>query len=228
MTLKINSRKLPSFHTMACTAGLVLGLAMAGCGGPEQAAKLTPATVTPKVKKEKTETVAVSAVTAEVSPATQPTKILDADASPEQVCELFMKHLNAGERVKAERLLTAVALSTTAKAGLYLQPIGGQNAKVVINPAVYATGKKKLAQVDCQVSDIENGKTVTDDLTWVIRKSNSGWRILGFMLKDESGNNDFLSFENLRDVDAILQMSSASSTAPTTRAARLSSAESTR
>ena len=228
MTLKINFCRFLSLPTLACCAVIIFGLATIGCGGPEQAASVTPANVTPKVKKEKTETVAVSTVTAEVSPATQPSKILDVDASPEQVCELFMKHLNAGERIKAERLLTAVALSTTAKAGLYLQPIGGQNAQVVINPAVYATGKKKLAQVDCKVSDIEDGKTVTDDLTWVIRKSNSGWRILGFMLKDESGANDFLSFENMRDVDAILQMSSTTPTPPSAREARVSSNDSLR
>jgi len=47
----------------------------------------------------------------------------------------------------------------------------------------------------------------------LVRKSKSGWRILGFMLRDDNGVEDFLSFENVRDVDSILQMSQTSSTA---------------
>ena len=100
--------------------------------------------------------------------------------------------------------------STTAKAGLYLQPIGGKDAKVKIKQAVYATDKQRLAQVECVITEVEDGKEISDELTWLVRKSKSGWRILGFMLRDDNGVEDFLSFENVRDVDSILQMSQAS------------------
>ena len=143
------------------------------------------------------------------SPAKNPMKLPEVDASPESVCEIFMQHLNSGDRVKAERLLSSTALSTTAKAGLYLQPIGGKNAKVKIESAVYATDKQRLAQVECVITEVEHGEEISDQLTWLVRKSKTGWRVLGFMLRDDDGVEDFLSFENVRDVDAILQMSQA-------------------
>jgi hypothetical protein len=180
-----------------------------GCGSSEPVASESPATVTPSVSTQKTETVTVASESQVTSPATSSVKLPEVDASPESVCEIFMQYLNRGERVKAERLLSSTALSTTAKAGLYLQPIGGKDAKVKINRAVYATDKQQLAQVECVITEVEDGEEITDELTWLVRKSKSGWRILGFMLRDDEGVEDFLSFENVRDVDAILQMSQA-------------------
>ncbi len=196
------------FPALPGTLGVLLAvMSVTGCGSSEPVATEMPVSVAPDVAGEKTKTVTAANESQAVSPAQSRVKLPDVDASPEKVCEMFMQHLNSGQRVKAERLLTSTALATTAKAGLYLQPIGGQDSKVTIKPAVYATNKQRLAQVQCIVEDVENGKQVSDDLTWVIRKSKSGWRILGFMLTGDNGVEDFLSFENVRDVDAILQMS---------------------
>ncbi len=185
----------------------IMVIGFAGCGPTEPVATENPATVTPNVAEQKTETVTAANESQVASPATDSVKLPEVDASPESVCEMFMQHLNRGERVKAERLLSSTALSTTAKAGLYLQPIGGKDAQVKINRAVYATDKQQLAQVQCDVTEVEDGETITDELTWLVRKTKSGWRILGFMLRGDDGVEDFLSFENVRDVDAILQMS---------------------
>ena len=187
-----------------------VGITTAGCGSSETAAIENTSVVTPSTFVEKTKTVTAANESQATSPAKSQLSLPEVDASPEKVCEMFMQHLNSGDRVKAERLLTSTALSTTAKAGLYLQPIGGPNATVTIKSAVYATDKQKLAQVDCVVADVEDGKEVSDELTWIIRKSKSGWRVLGFVLRGENGIEDFLSFENARDVDAILQMSEVS------------------
>ena len=184
------------------------GISTFGCGSTEPPVAVeNPATVTPKVAAKKTETVIAVNESQVESPAKNPLKLPEVDASPESVCEIFVRHLNRGDRVKAERLLSSTALSTTAKAGLYLQPIGGKDAKVKIKQAVYATDKQRLAQVECVITEVEDGKEISDELTWLVRKSKSGWRILGFMLRDDNGVEDFLSFENVRDVDAILQMS---------------------
>ncbi len=209
---------LPQSLVRPSIALLLLGTVWAvisttGCGSTEPVATENPANVTPKVSATKTETVTAAnesqLPTPVKNPATKPAKLPEVDASPESVCEIFMQHLNRGDRVKAERLLSSTALSTTAKAGLYLQPIGGKNAKVKIKPAVYATNKQRLAQVECVITEVDEGNEVSDELTWLVRKSKSGWRILGFMLRDADGVEDFLSFENVRDVDAILQMSQA-------------------
>jgi len=170
-------------------------------------AEKTPPAQQPAPTQEVTTSVAVSATKTEVSPAVQIPKLPAADASPETVCELFMKYLNSGDRVKAERLLTSVAFDTTAKAGLYLQPMGSPEAKVTILPAIYVTNKQQLAHVNCTITEIEDGKPVKDELTWMVRKSKSGWRIFGMLLTLEEGHQDFLSLENVQDVDAILQMS---------------------
>ena len=199
-----------SFQQRFCLALLVAAstvIATTGCGTSEPVAIENPIVVTPKVTAKKTETVTAVNESRVASPAKKPVKLPEVDASPERVCEIFMQYLNSGDRVKAERLLSSTALSTTAKAGLYLQPIGGKDAKVKIKDAVYATDKQRLAQVECVITEVEDGKEISDELTWLVRKSKSGWRILGFMLRDDNGVEDFLSFENVRDVDAILQMS---------------------
>lgn len=203
-----------SFQLNTCLVLLAVvstAIATTGCGSAEPVAAIeNPATVTPDVTEKKTATVTAANQSQVESPAKTPVKLPEVDASPESVCEVFMQYLNSGDRVKAERLLSSTALSTTAKAGLYLQPIGGKDAKVKIKNAVYATNKQRLAQVECVITETEGGKEITDQLTWLVRKSKSGWRILGFMLRDDDGVEDFLSFENVRDVDSILQMSQAS------------------
>ena len=199
---------------LICVATVALTSLAVGCGDsvPVQVSQTeADAPVeTAAVVKEETTSVAVSATKTEVSPAVQETKLPDADASPEAVCQLFMKYLNSGDRVKAERLLTSVAFDTTAKAGLYLQPMGSADAKVEISPAFYVTNKQQLAHVVCTITEIENGNPIKDELTWMVRKSKSGWRIFGMLLTLEKGQQDFLSLENAQDVDAILQMSGGS------------------
>lgn len=193
------------------TVGMAVIATVTGCGEttPSETAENVPAPAeaAAAVDKDVTTSVAVSATKSEVSPAKQEAKLPAADASPETVCQMFMKYLNSGDRVKAERLLTSVAFDTTAKAGLYLQPMGSPDAKVTISPAVYVTNKQQLAHVDCMIAEVENGKTIRDQLTWMVRKSKSGWRIFGMLLTLEGGQQDFLSLENVQDVDAILQMS---------------------
>lgn len=169
---------------------------------------------------EVTTSVEVSAVKTEISPAKQELETLDADASPEVVCRLFMKYLNSGNRIKAERLLTSVAFDTTAKAGLYLQPMGSPSADVEIGPAIYVTDKQQLAHVDCTITERVDGAVIEDKLTWMVRKSQSGWRIFGMVLTMKEGHQDFLSLENPQDVDTILQISGEDATTDSTRVAQ--------
>ena len=194
-TATMNKQLLSHSSFQYCTCLVLLAIiATTGCGSTEPVEAIEkPATVTPNVAQKKTETVIAANEPQVASPATNPVKLPEVDASPESVCEIFMQYLNSGDRVKAERLLSSTALSTTAKAGLYLQPIGGKNAKVKIKDAVYATNKQRLAQVECVITEVEDGKELTDQLTWLVRKSKSGWRILGFMLRDDDGVEDFLS-----------------------------------
>lgn len=193
-----------------------------GCGSATDVEIADASVEVPEVTASATEvttSVEVSAVKSEVSPAKQDLKTLDADASPEDVCRLFMKYLNSGNRIKAERLLTSVAFDTTAKAGLYLQPMGSADAKVEIGPAFYVTDKQQLAHVDCTITERVDGTVIEDKLTWMVRKSQSGWRIFGMVLTMGEGHQDFLSLENAQDVDTILQISGENTAAESTRVA---------
>ena len=204
------TRRFNRLSIVAAALVAALGLTV-GCGDsvPVEVSKtedLQPE-ISTAITAEVTTSVAVAKTKSEVSPAKQVPKLPDADASPEAVCQLFMKYLNSGDRVKAERLLTSVAFDTTAKAGLYLQPMGSADAEVSISPAIYVTNKQKLAHVECKITEIEDGEPVSEQLTWMVRKSKSGWRIFGMLLTFDEGQQDFLSLENVQDVDAILQMS---------------------
>lgn len=122
-----------------------------------------------------------------------------ADATAAQVCQRFMMLLQQGERTLAEELLTRQALATTGKLDLELEAMGGSNAKVSVGEAMYATDRAKLAQVPCTIR--ETGSS-DQEITWLMRRLNSGWRISGLIVSSPRGP-ELLSLENHRDVATI-------------------------
>lgn len=188
----------------AVCAGLValsmLGL-FAGCGG-ETAAPSTeqkPADKTAAVR-----TVPAAPAESEVSPAVDLDSELGPDASPEDVCRRFLKCLQVGERGAAEKLLTQRALTTTKRADLNLESPGGPEASFSVGAPRYATNKRELATVDCVVTEELHGQKMESTISWLLRSEPAGWRICGMILDMESNASlDFLSFENVADVERI-------------------------
>lgn len=143
------------------------------------------------------------------SPA-EASKEVATDSTPDGACRKFMKLLQAGNRISAENLLTRTALTVTTGAGLQLEPMGGPTSIFKVNEVLYATNKKKLAQVECTIVDNIDGESFEMGLAWLVRKHSAGWRISGVMLELEPGKTkDLLSFENVRDVNKIKALAGA-------------------
>lgn len=145
------------------------------------------------------------------SPAVESNALPGPEATPEFVCDRFMKLLQSGNRTGAENLFTRTALTTTTKAGLKLEPMGGPTSTYRVADARYATSRKKLAQVDCFISDTdENGETYEMEVTWQLHKLSTGFRISGVMLQlGEGSAKDLLSLENSFDVARLQSLAGA-------------------
>lgn len=148
-----------------------------------------------------TNSVAVAKTTNLASPATSANLDNDSNSTPDQVCQRFLNQLQSGNRIGAENLLTRTALTTTGKAGLKLEPMGGPNSTYRVGEVRYATNKQKLAHVDTYVIDQVDGQPFEMEVTWQLHKHGAGWRISGVMLELEEGKaKDLLSLENKYDV----------------------------
>lgn len=173
----------------------------AGCGAE------TPAPSNEQKPAEKTaavRTVPAAPAESEVSPAIDLNSELGPDASPEEICRRFLQCLQVGERGAAEKLLTQRALTTTKRADLNLESPGGANATFSVRTPRYATNKRELATVDCVVTEELHGQKMESTISWLLRSEPAGWRICGMILDMESGTSlDFLSFENVADVERI-------------------------
>jgi len=119
------------------------------------------------------------------------------ETDPAEVCRRFLQFTQAGQKSKAERLLTKTALRTTLAAGLELEPMGGPHCTFDVRQASFATTQSKVAQVSCEVT--EPGADPAR-VTWMLRKQDTRWRISGLIVESETGQRDLLSFENPRDV----------------------------
>jgi hypothetical protein len=187
------------------SAGLLLS---SGCGGTNVSETAEPTSTSGDNSTQVTASNATNSVPATKSNnSTSPASVdsaSDPDASPEQVCQRFMKLMRSGNRIAAENLLTRTALTVTTQAGLQLEPMGGPTAVYKVGAVKYATNKQRLAQVECSIVDNVEGEEYEMNVTWLVRKQSLGWRISGVMLELESGQvPDLLSFENIQDVNRI-------------------------
>ena len=203
--------KCRSYFMLLLSALAILGCVMLfGCGGStEDAPPPAPAAETDETASQQAEppttTVAVTQVDAVESPA-KVTTLPPTDASPHEVCRLFVQYLANGNRAMAEQLLTSAAFHVTSQAELQLQPVGSSAATYDLSPARFATSKEKLCQVVCQIYDSIDGKKVESEITWICRRQKTGWRISGMIVPaEEEEGIDLLSFENVADVERIKQ-----------------------
>lgn len=189
------------FSVLAVLLASSLIALLAGCGqSPAPSAE---------DKKSSDKTAAIRTVPetpqeSESSPAVDLNSDLAVDAGPEEVCQRFLQCLQAGERRAAEKLLTQRALTATKRADLNLESPGGPQARFSVEGARYATNKRELATVDCRVTEELYGQKVESSISWLLRSEPAGWRICGMILDlEEGGSLDFLSFENVADVERI-------------------------
>ena len=125
-------------------------------------------------------------------------------SSPEDVCRSFIKDLQKGEVLRAEKLLTQKSITNTRRFELNFGPKVGPGASYYVGTAQYATSKQKIAFVPCQVS---NSTEEQDSFSMMLRRNATGWKIAGLLFKpDGESVNDLLSFENPDDVVQLRDM----------------------
>ncbi|MCH2182599.1 MAG: hypothetical protein MK108_11390 [Mariniblastus sp.] len=196
----------PSTRTWAWLP-LVAAAMVIGCHdgqGEGSLSQVDPAEPTTRAADEQeTTTVAVTPGDVDQSPAAT-VQLPPRETAPETICQLFVRYLSVGNRSMAEQMLTPAALTTTSRAQLQLEPVGGKNAKYEMQSPRYATNKKKLCQVDCCIKDEMDDQTVETEITWICRLQKDGWRIAGMMVEVTPDQpKDYLSFENVDDVTRI-------------------------
>lgn len=172
---------------------------LCGCGQPATTEQTKPVDKTAAIR-----TIPDSPLGSGSSPAVDLNAELPPDVGPEEVCQRFLQCLQAGERRAAEKLLTQRALTATKRAELNLESPGSPQAKFSVEQARYSTNKRELATVDCRVTEELYGQKVDSMVSWLLRSEPAGWRICGMILDLEEGDSlDFLSFENVADVERI-------------------------
>jgi len=185
--------KQPLATTIALIA-LLLAPVFSGCTQPV-ADNSSSETQDPSAQAD-----AGSSAVPEKDIATQPNTLPDSDSTATEVCERFLSLLAQDERTLAEQLLTRRALKLTVEVGLELEAMGGIDANVEVGDAMYATSRAKVAQVPCTVTEKDGSKQT---LTWMMRRSESGWRISGLIINNDK-TPEFLSLENKADVASIM------------------------
>jgi hypothetical protein len=182
--------------------GVIVGLSF-GCSSEKIGqTNIDPSLLEPSSSPAGTpQIVPASAAVDAHSPAKNGASEID-DFDPLQVCQRFMELLQSGNRLGAENFLTKKALVLTGKAGLVLEPIVSQNAPFVLAQPAFNNLKNEVAYIDCQVDDDSQGSGATQ-LTWILKKQTSSWRISGLMIPTEKkgGGARMVSLENAQDVE---------------------------
>jgi len=139
--------------------------------------------------------------TAENSPAWQSQDQVNA-STPEGVCSQFLDALKSGDWRSAIHHLTTQATYEVRRADMELQPPGGLAAKYSIGETLYTDIRQQGAHVEFFV-DVDDESPYK--LYWVLKNTQSGWKISGMMMENERDVPELLSFESRTDVQAIAE-----------------------
>lgn len=140
--------------------------------------------------------------TDEASPVSENLALPGIAASPVDVCKRFLQELNRENPDQFGLLLTPAALTVANRMKFDLPPVAQANAKFKFGDARYASIRQQICFVDCQLEEQTDSEQTT--ITWMMRKSNSGWRVAGMLVpgNDDSLSN-LLSFESKIDLAQI-------------------------
>lgn len=129
-------------------------------------------------------------------------KVPPLEAGPEVVVTTFLDSLRAGDDATAEALLTERARIETEKANLKVEPPGTPNARYQVGTVQYLTVNNDGAHVASIWEDTyADGTTEQYNVTWVLRKQEDGWRIVGLATQPRPDATEiFLNFENPADM----------------------------
>lgn len=128
---------------------------------------------------------------------------LPADAkTPDLAVKTFLEAVRKGDHEKATLMLTPTARIETAKHELSVAPPGSATAKFTVGQVEYVTPEKDGAHVASTWTDFDlEGKPNADNIVWVLRMEDEGWRIAGMAVKIFEGELPLiLNFEDPEDM----------------------------
>ena len=129
-----------------------------------------------------------------------------ADDTPDQVCRVFMDLLQSDNAESANRLFTRKAQLLTMRYDLPLTFPGEAGDSYTVGEAKFATSKEELAQVVCEINGADEQDS-SSEIGWMLKSESKGWRICGMLLPmGDDEPMEFISFENVRDLDRIKAM----------------------
>ena len=155
-------------------------------------------------KPNRTQTVAVTNadVTSPATDISQP----NSDTPPEEICRRFLRELNRENPDQFKLLLTSAAINVSSQLKFDLPPVADANSKFELDSPRFASIRRNVCFVDCRLADstvnTKESSIEPSKITWMLRKTKSGWRVAGMLVPGEEFEN-LLSFESRSDLVQI-------------------------
>ncbi|HZZ29524.1 MAG TPA: hypothetical protein VFE46_16110 [Pirellulales bacterium] len=105
--------------------------------------------------------------------------------TPDRAVFDFLEAVRTGNDQQASTMLTPLARQKTTEMQMVVAPPGSPTAQFKVGQVEYVTPNKDGAHVWCNWTDQVDaeGHTRTDNIIWVLRREDEGWRIAGMVTK---------------------------------------------
>lgn len=124
----------------------------------------------------------------------------------------FLQAIKAGDETVSNELLTPLAREKTAELDMAVAPMGSETASFTVGDVeLPEEGEGDLAHVASTWTDIDDdGQQHTDEILWVLRREEEGWRIGGMATKVFDDQDALLlDFEDPEDMRRKQQLAEA-------------------
>ncbi len=136
-----------------------------------------------------------------------PSATAAAPDGPEAAVREFLEAVRTGDDKKTEAMFTRVAREKIKEMeDIQVAPPGSDTASYEVGTAEYLADDG--ARVPSKWTDLDReGKPRTDEITWMLRKENEGWRIAGMAATVFEGEDPLLlDFENPKETLRKLEL----------------------
>jgi len=126
--------------------------------------------------------------------------------TPEKAVAVFLEAVRKGDDERAAGMFTPLAREKAAGMGIQVAPKGSDTAKFKVGKVDYLA--EDGARVESEWSDLDkDGKSRSDEITWMVRKEAEGWRVAGMATVVFDGKPPLLlDFENPQETMQKLEL----------------------
>ncbi len=159
-----------------------------GCGSSDESTSTKPTS-----EKPSNEAVAKT----DENVAAVPTKPLKS-STPKEAVQTFLDAVKLGDAVAAELILTERARVEMGKNDMDVRPPQNPDAQYTLGATEYEDDAQTGAYVASSwTAEDKNGAIQTDEIVWILRNEDAGWRLAGMAVKpDPSKPPRIFNFEN--------------------------------